>query len=54
MARWWQENAEHREQNVHPDPSTFGLDLDEVSGRFGDCTPRMAAYTAASRQGSGP
>ena len=39
MKRWWADNAEHREDNVHPEPDVFGLDLDEVRTRF-------AAYTA--------
>jgi hypothetical protein len=41
MKRWWAENAEHREENVHPDPEAFGLDLDEVRGRFASYTARM-------------
>ena len=43
MARWWRENNEDREENVHPDASEFGLDLDEVRTRF-------AAYTAKAEQ----
>jgi hypothetical protein len=41
MKRWWAENAEDREQNVHPDPSEFDLDLDEVRTRFSPYTARM-------------
>jgi hypothetical protein len=41
MARWWTEHAEHREENVHPDPAEFGLDLDEVRRRFSTYTTRM-------------
>jgi sulfotransferase family protein len=43
MARWWRENNEDREANVHPDAAAFGLDLDEVRTRF-------AAYTAKAEQ----
>lgn len=45
MARWWADNAEHREENVHPDPSVFGLDLDEVRARFATYTARMHDWT---------
>jgi hypothetical protein len=45
MKRWWTENAEHREANVHPDPAEFGLDLDEVRTRFADYTTRMHDWT---------
>jgi hypothetical protein len=41
MEQWWAENAAHREENVHPDPSEFGLDLDEVRTRFSAYTARM-------------
>ena len=41
MRRWWADNAEHREQNVHPEPAEFGLDLDEVRTRFAPYTARM-------------
>ena len=40
------ENAEHREPNVHPDPATFGLDLDDVRPRFAEYTRRSAQWTA--------
>jgi hypothetical protein len=46
MRAWWQTNAETREANIHPEPEEFGLDLDEVRGRF-------ATYTAASREWTG-
>ena len=46
MATWWAENAEHREPNVHPDPATFGLDLDDVRPRFAEYTRRSAQWTA--------
>lgn len=45
MKRWWSENAEHRETNIHPDPAEFGLDLDEVRTRFADYTTRMQDWT---------
>ena len=43
---WWAEYAANREQNVHPDPATFGLDLDDVRPKFADYTARMAQWTA--------
>jgi hypothetical protein len=46
MSRWWQEFAANREQNVHPDPATFGIVLDDVRPRFADYTARMAQWTA--------
>ena len=45
MRRWWADNAEHREQNVHPEPAEFGLDLDEVRSRFAGYTERMHDWT---------
>jgi hypothetical protein len=45
MKRWWAENAENREQNIHPEPEVFGLDLDGVRGRFAAYTARMADWT---------
>jgi hypothetical protein len=44
MTRWWATNAEHREENVHPDPEAFGLDLDEVRSRFAAYTARMEEW----------
>ena len=46
MARWWHAHAENREENIHPDPSTFGLDLDDVRNRFAVYTARMREWTA--------
>lgn len=46
MQAWWRENAESRAANVHPDPATFGLDLDEVRPLFADYTARAARWTA--------
>ena len=51
MQRWWAENAEHREQNVHPEPAAFGLDLDEVRTRFATYTARMHEWTATTGRG---
>jgi hypothetical protein len=45
MHRWWAENAEDRQENIHPDPAEFGLDLDEVRTRFADYTTRMHDWT---------
>lgn len=48
MRRWWEEHAATREQNIHPDPSEFGLDLDRVREAFADYTARIPEWTAAS------
>lgn len=45
MKAWWSANSEHREQTVHPDPEVFGLDLDEVRGRFAAYTARIDDWT---------
>lgn len=42
MLRWWKENAENREPNVHPEPSTYGIDLDAVRPLFAEYTARFA------------
>ena len=42
MRRWWAANAENREPSTHPDPATFGLDLDQVR-------PLFAKYVARSK-----
>ena len=44
--RWWQDNADDREPNVHPDPADFGLDLDEVRSAFSAYNARRAQWTA--------
>jgi len=49
MARWWAANAEHREPNIHPDASEFGLDLDAVGERFAGYRSRVDGWCAASR-----
>jgi hypothetical protein len=41
MRRWWRENAESREQNVHPDPAEFGIDLEQVRPLFADYVARF-------------
>jgi hypothetical protein len=46
MVRWWQENAQNREPNLHPDPSTYGIDLSKVRPLFADYTSRIAAWTS--------
>jgi hypothetical protein len=46
MARWWRENAQDREPNVHPDAAAFGIDLDELRPRLADYTARVARWTA--------
>ena len=48
MAQWWHKHAENREENIHPDPSVFALDLDDVSRRFADYTARMHDWTATT------
>jgi len=45
MRRWWADNAAHRDENVHPEPAAFGLDLDEVRTRFAAYTARMHDWT---------
>jgi hypothetical protein len=46
MRRWWGEYAEQREQNVHPDPSEFGLDLPAIRPLFADYVSNVAVWTA--------
>ena len=45
MKRWWHDNAERPEKNVHPDPSGYGIDLDHVRAMFADYTKRMGRWT---------
>lgn len=49
MKTWWAEHAENREHNVHPDPSVFGLDLDEVRRRFTPYIERMHDWIRRDR-----
>ncbi len=46
MRRWWEDNAETREANIHPDPHEFGLDLDQVRRRFTEYSARIPEWTA--------
>jgi hypothetical protein len=45
MRRWWADNAEARVQNVHPEPSAFGLDLPAIRERFAEYNARSAVWT---------
>ncbi|WP_242424204.1 sulfotransferase, partial [Frankia sp. EI5c] len=45
LRRWWRENAENREKNVHPDPSVFGIDVDRIRPLFAKYTGRLAGWT---------
>jgi len=46
MRKWWSDNAENREPSTHPDPETFGIDLDDVRPRFAEYTARAKEWTA--------
>ncbi|UGQ11751.1 sulfotransferase [Yinghuangia sp. ASG 101] len=46
MQAWWEEFAANREPSVHPDPATFGVDLDAVRPLFADYTARIPAWTS--------
>jgi len=48
MRSWWERNASQREVNIHPDASDFGLDLEEVRGRFAGYTVRIPVWTAST------
>ncbi|MGZ4705382.1 MAG: sulfotransferase family protein [Acidimicrobiales bacterium] len=50
MRRWWAENAADREPSTHPDPATFGLDLDQVRPLFADYVVRSREWTAHPRE----
>jgi hypothetical protein len=45
MARWWHDNAESREHNVHPDPAVFGIEPDVVRPLFADYMARVTTWT---------
>jgi hypothetical protein len=49
MRRWWSRHGEQREENIHPEPAAFGLDLDSVRGMFSTYTTRVQQWTAARR-----
>ena len=46
MRKWWSDNAENRDPSTHPDPETFGIDLDDVRPRFAEYTARAKEWTA--------
>jgi sulfotransferase family protein len=46
MQRWWDENAANREPTTHPEPATFGLDLELVRPLFAEYVSRSARWTA--------
>ena len=46
MKRWWAENSENREPNVHPEAALFGLDLDELRRHFSEYTGRIPGWIA--------
>jgi hypothetical protein len=46
MRRWWEANAAHREPNIHPPASEFGLDLDELREQFADYAATYPHWTS--------
>lgn len=46
MRRWWKDNAENREDIVHPDPEHFGLDLPRIRPLFADYVAHADRWTA--------
>jgi Sulfotransferase family len=48
MRRWWQEHAQQREPNIHPDPDEFGLDLDAIRAAFVAYTSQIPEWTATT------
>jgi Sulfotransferase family len=44
MTRWWQEFAANREENVHPDPSEYGLNVDAVASAFAGYNEHAARW----------
>jgi hypothetical protein len=46
MRTWWAANENEREPSVRADPSSVGLDLDEVRPRFAEYVARAAVWTA--------
>jgi hypothetical protein len=42
MREWWETSGE-KEPNAHPDPATFGLDIDQVRPLFADYTARFSS-----------
>jgi hypothetical protein len=49
MERWWHTNNDDRDENIHPDATEFGLDLEEVRTRFADYRTRAAQWTERPR-----
>jgi hypothetical protein len=45
MTEWWHTNAEQRQQNIHPDPAAYGIDLDQVRALFAEYVSRIPAWT---------
>ena len=45
MKRWWREHADGRDENVHPGPAEFGLDLDQIRIGFQAYTVCMPEWT---------
>lgn len=45
MRKWWAANAASREKNIHPDPSEFGLETDNLRTLFAGYTARTVAWT---------
>ena len=48
MRRWRADKAEARDENVHPDPSEFGLDLEQVRDLFAAYAANISRWTAAA------
>jgi hypothetical protein len=46
MRAWWAHHGADREQNVHPDPRQFGLDVDQLGAAFGPYTEKLPAWIA--------
>jgi hypothetical protein len=51
MREWWAQHAADRVPNVHPDPSEFGLDVDELQGEFAPYTERMREWIGRTSGG---
>jgi hypothetical protein len=48
MRRWWEQHAEHREPNIHPAASEFGLDLHQVRARFAGYSAKIPTWTGVT------
>lgn len=51
MRDWLRQHSESREENVHPDPAVYGLDLDQVRERFTEYDERWPGWVANCKQG---